>query len=239
MSDLSLNLFTQADDLELAQYRILGGLQQARQAFGRSEVYPHLARLIRLRQSLQEIRAELERLRGPGRLTGIDLEEGELVYDRPDADPAFILDPLSAWALPLLLEAIEEGRAIYEFVDERTAVRALGIVPSYQDEGYLLVPDLARGGFRALRYAMSIFTGDETRYRSLRTSLIEDLPLSLLGATPEAVKRALIDTHPDLPNPATYLLETELDFPIEETMVPVAKRKLMQYLAMGGIHGAA
>jgi hypothetical protein len=40
----------------------------------------------------------------------------------------------------------------------------------------------------------------------------------------------LIAEHRELPNPATYLCQTELDFPFQETILPVAKRKLLRRL---------
>jgi hypothetical protein len=241
MTELNLSLFTTARDLELAQYQILSGLQQARQAFSRTEVYPHLAQLIRLHQSLREVRARLDALDSAqrGELKGIDLEAGELVYEPPDHASPLLFDALSEWALPHLEEVIDEGRAIYEFVDEHTKIGAVGIVPAYQNEGYLLVPDIRKGSFCTLRYALSIFTSEDTRYRTLRTSLVEKLPLAVLAATPHELKRALAEAYPELPNPAAYLLQTDIQFPLEETILPVAKRKLIQYLALGGIHGAA
>ena len=33
-----------------------------------------------------------------------------------------------------------------------------------------------------------------------------------------------------MPNPATFLMDTELDFPFDTTILPVAKRKLMRHL---------
>ena len=40
----------------------------------------------------------------------------------------------------------------------------------------------------------------------------------------------LIEANRDLPNPATYLFETDLDFPFNETILPVAKRKFLRGL---------
>jgi hypothetical protein len=34
----------------------------------------------------------------------------------------------------------------------------------------------------------------------------------------------------DLPNPATYRCEVDIDFPYQDTVLPVAKRKLMAHL---------
>lgn len=235
---LSLSLFTSARDLEAAQYRVLAGLREIRSAFARNQVYPHLGDLVRLHAALREIAERTETLREhqPRALKGLDLEEGRLVYEEPEEPLLF--EALIRWALPLLVETIEEGRAIYEFVEEHTQVEAVGIVPSYQDEGYLFVPDRAArpSRLRVLRYAVSIFTAQTERYRSLRTAPLEDAPAEV---SPLDLKRFLITRHPDLPNPATYRLALDLDFPVEETVLPVAKRKLLQYLTLRGSAGTA
>ncbi len=232
MSALGLDLFTAARDEESTRYRVLHGLQTVRRAFGENVVYPHLADLIHLHQAMQAIGQRAEALRGRGDLTGIDLSEGTLRYDEAE-EPAMLFETLVTWAYPLVQEVIDEGRAIFDFVDEHTAVEAVGIVPAYQDEGYLLVPDGA--ALRVLRYAVSIFTRHDERFRSLRTADLGEAPS---GIPPHALKQRLIAAHPDLPTPATYRLATDLDFPVEPTILPVAKRKLLQYLAVGGAPGA-
>ncbi|MBK7032936.1 MAG: hypothetical protein IPH49_06685 [Ignavibacteria bacterium] len=47
---------------------------------------------------------------------------------------------------------------------------------------------------------------------------------------PEDLKLALVEQHQDMPNPATFLMDSDLDFPFDETILPVAKRKLMRRL---------
>ncbi len=231
MPALDLAFFTGVRDPEWSRYRVLGGLQEISRAFCDNRVYPHLADLIHLRITLRRLAEQSDALRPRGPLTGLDLEEGGLRYDEP-ADAALPFEHLVAWALPLIETAIEEGRAIYDFVDERTTVEAVGIVPGYQNEGYLLVPD--GEALRVLRYAVSLFVRHDERYRSLRTTSVDEAP----GDVPsDELKRFLTARHPDLPNPATYRVATDLDFPVEETMVPVAKRKLLQYLALGGPTG--
>jgi hypothetical protein len=232
MPALDLAVFTGARDEEASRYHVLHGLQQVRRAFASNHVYPHLADLIHLRTALCEISDRSDQLRERGPLTEIDLEEGTLRYE--ESGRPMLFEDLIAWALPRIEAAIEEGRAIYDFVDEHTDVEAVGIVPSYQDEGYLLVPDAAV--LRVVRYAVSIFTRADERYRSLRTALVDEVADD---EPPHALKRFLVDRYPDLPNPATYRVATELHFPVEETMLPVAKRKLLHYLTLGGATGRA
>lgn len=232
---LRFDLFAAASDEEAARYRVLDGLQHIRQAFSRNEVYPHLAELVQLHSTLLRLTDAAEQVREgrPGTLKGIDLENGRLVYEDPQERP-LLAESLARWTLPLLGRMIEEGRALFEFVDEHAELSAVGIVPAYQDEGYLLVP--AERRLRVLRYSMALYEEPDGRYRALRTTQVEE---ALITEPPASLKQRLVQAHPDLPNPATYRVQTQIDFPVEATLLPVAKRKLMHYLAMGGPRGAA
>jgi hypothetical protein len=49
-----------------------------------------------------------------------------------------------------------------------------------------------------------------------------------------AIKSELIKNRSDLPNPAVYALETDLSLPMEETLLPIAKRSLVRYITTYG-----
>ncbi|MNE82472.1 hypothetical protein D3C80_1791970 [compost metagenome] len=49
--------------------------------------------------------------------------------------------------------------------------------------------------------------------------------------TLENIKIDLIKTRKSLPIPAVYRIETDLTFPIEETLLPVAKRTFIKYIS--------
>jgi hypothetical protein len=49
--------------------------------------------------------------------------------------------------------------------------------------------------------------------------------------TYENLKTELIKNRSDLPNPAVYSIETDLSFPVEETLLPVAKRSLVKFIS--------
>jgi len=235
MSALGFDLFAAASDEEAARYRVLDGLQRVKKAFARNEVYPYLSDLIHLHQTLSRLTeaAATVRQSQPGALKGIDLENGRLVYEESPEKP-LLAESLARWSLPLLAEMIEEGRTLYEFVDMNSEVMAVGIMPAYQDEGFLIIP--AKSHHRILRYAMSLYEEPDGRYRSLRTTeVMEASRMELITG----IKRRLVQDHPELPNPATYRIATSLEFPVEATLLPVAKRKLLQYLAMGGPPGTA
>ena len=96
-------------------------------------------------------------------------------------------------------------------------------MPGYRDEGFLLVDD--GPSVHVLRYQVSPLAGTDGPYRALRTTAVE-AGLDPL-APPHAWKAALAELAPDLAAPAAFRLQTDLDLPVEATLVPVAKRKLL------------
>lgn len=240
MTEWNLDLFTSAvDDFERAQYRIMGNLQEARRDFSNNRIYPHLGNLVSIHGSLRTILENTDNLKdaAPGVITDVDLESGQVIYEKPElaGDRMAAVEELIDWALPQIEEAIDEGKTIFEFVEDHLRMEEVGIVPSYVQEGYLFVPDHERREIHVLRYSMSIFTGASERYRSLRTSHVKSVVQKPVHETPQTLKLSLMEECRDLPNPATYAFDFELDFPYEPTVLPVAKRKLMRYLfAEGG-----
>ena len=229
MSALSLRLFDAASDAEAARYRILAGLAETRQAFRCNEVSPWLDDLVALHRALASLVSGAASLDGRlGAVVDVDWEAGQLVRESADAPLAV---ELARWALPHVEAAIGEGRALYEFAAERAALRAVGLVPTYRDEGVLLVRDGA--AVCVLRYHVSPLSGPDGQYRALRTSRLDaDLDPS---APPMAWKAALAEALPDLPTPAAFCLDAEVDLPVQPTLVPVAKRKLLGLFGSWGV----
>ncbi len=223
MSVLSFDLFAAAVDPEAARYRILSGLQRARRAFRTYRAYPSLGRLVTLHAGLRALLDGAERVERStaGPAIGVDWDAGRVVHA---GAPAPLAVGLARWALPQIVETLEEGRALYEFASEHADLAAVGLVPPYRDEGYLVVRD-GQEGVRAIRYRVSALTGQDGRYRSLRTA---DVAVALDPlAPPHSWKAALVAVAPDLPAPATFRLDADLDLPLDETLLPVAKRKLL------------
>lgn len=241
MAELSLDHFIGAlRDMESAQYRILDSLKQTRSAFKRNIIYPHLGLLVQLYDGLRQITAQIGDVQKglPRRLKDIDLRQRRLTYEIPALEEGQIqqVHELIDWAMPLIQEAIEEGKTIFEFVEDHMHLGEVGIVPAYVEEGYLIVPNRPRNEFYVLQYTISLFTDVKERYRSLRTTHVKTIPQRSIFQSPHHIKLELIEEYRELPNPATFVCNVEVDVPFEQTLLPVAKRKLMRYLyTQGGI----
>jgi hypothetical protein len=239
MSDsqrLSLELFTKVqDDLEKRQYIILAELKKVSEEFRYYKIYPHLSMLAELYKILRDVLNRLSDLREqfPKRVGKIDWVnqtiEHEVIF--VDGTDLSAVENLINWALPNIKKVIEEGVAIHEYVEKELSVEHVGILPNYRDEGYLFVPDNEAKKLNLFRFKTSIFQSSEAPYRSLRTRYLRSLNQSGAQLAPGSIKLQLIKEEKDLPNPATYSVQTNLIFPFEEAIMPVAKRKLMQAIS--------
>ncbi len=82
---------------------------------------------------------------------------------------------------------------------------------------------------RTYYYRLSIFEKHDEKYRSIKTVLIDKWQRSI-GSTYEHTKAELIRNNSQLPNPAVYSIETGLSFPVDETLLPIAKRSLVKFI---------
>jgi hypothetical protein len=236
MQHLSLNTFLAAGpDRETNQFLVLSGLRSYYQDFMHNRLYPALAELTSLLSALNDVVQQQTGLKQhmPQELKSIDLANKRLVFEDVNYEKTNfeLVIELITWALPLIGRAVEEGRRIHDFVDENLVVEEVGLVPAYREEGYFFIPENRLSMLHVMRYEVSLFSSERDRYRTLKTKLLRSLGRQPFHRSPESIKLELVEQHHDLPNPATFHFETDLDFPFSETILPVAKRKLMARLA--------
>ncbi|MGB2960444.1 MAG: hypothetical protein WBG01_02500 [Bacteroidota bacterium] len=235
MERLSLETFVTAQrDSEIAQYAVMSGMQDYRREFSRSRLYPALSDLIQLHQELSDFiqRHDEMNRQFPKQLKGIDERGPQLVFEPANHEnsPLEAIIEVIQWALPLIQKAIEEGAEIYNFVEEHISIDGVGVMPMYCDEGYWFVPENRRSLLHLMRYEISLYSSSAGRHRTLKTTLLESIENGPVTPSPESVKLSLLERYHELPNPATFQCDTDLEFPYSETLLPVAKRKLMAHL---------
>lgn len=235
MESLKLETFLSADkDWEMNQYRVLGGIKEYHLELNKKKVYPTLAELIHLASILENIVENKSKLKEafPKQIKDFDLINQKITFETigkfaPDVE--FLFD-LIDWAFPLIKNEIDEAIVLYDFVEQNIEIDHVGIVPINKDEGYFLISNEA-AKIQIHRYESSIFSSNTEKYRSLKTRLVKEIKKELIERSPESIKLDLIKQYTDLPNPATFICDTDLDFPFNETIFPIAKRKLMGMVA--------
>ena len=229
--------FTSETDLEINQYRILGGLRELCTDFDKKKIYPSLGALIQLRQAICNIKEEKINISNkfPKQIKGFDINAQKVIYESAsDSNHNNSLEELFNlidWALPYIEEAIDEGIILFDFVDDNISLDQVGVLPIYKDEGYFMVTDNTAFELQIHRYESTLFSSGNENFRSLKTELVKSERQVIIKRSPESIKHDLMKERKDLPNPATFLFDSELDFPFVETIFPVVKRKLISHIA--------
>jgi len=222
-------------DFELKKYTLLAYLQAINQYFDENKLYPQLSDLIFHYNNIIAFRENKRYLQEqfPKKLTGVQIEKLQVLYEQMIEDNELMqeLEDIINFAAGRMNNTISSGTEIYEFVEENLSISPVGILPLDVQEGYFFLSAGKSKSTRVYQYRLSIFDKHDERYRSMKTAFIDTLQRSMVH-TYENMKTELIKARQEIPNPAVYCIETELSFPVEETLLPVAKRSLVKYISV-------
>ena len=221
-------------DFELKKYTLLAYLQEVNKCFNQQKLYPHLADVIFHYNNLLSLRENKKFLQEhfPKKLTGIQMEKLQLLYEQLEEDDDLMkeLEDIIVYASIKLKKSICSATEIYEFVETNINIEPIGIVPLELNEGYFFLNEAAVNCTKVYHYRISIFEKHDERYRSIKTVFVDEWHRNLVN-TYGNIKAELIKTHKHLPNPAVYAIETSIQYPLEETILPIAKRSLVRYIS--------
>ncbi len=223
-------------DFELKKYTLLAYLKQINQHFGENKLYPQLADLIFHYNNIVAFRENKKHLQEhfPKKLTGVQIEKLQVLYEQMIADTELMqeLEDIIHYAADTMKTTISSGAEIYEFVEEKMTISPIGLLPLDVQEGYFFLSAGSSKTTRVYQYRLSIFEKHNEAFRSIKTSYL-DVQHRSMANTYENIKYDLIKSRSHLPNPAVYCIETTLSYPVEETVLPIAKRRLVKYLTPG------
>ena len=222
-------------DYEYKKYILLAYLKDVKKRFNRSELYPFMADLVFHYRNLVKVKESKKMMyeNFPKSLSKADFEKLRLTYRKIINDDEVMeqIEEIIRFALPKLKETLEEGKELFEFVEENITMEPVGVSPIYEDEGYLLINQNTSIDVAVYRYQLTFFEHAEEKFRSMATTFMKN-EVKRINRTYETLKIELTKQFTDLPNPATYLVQTKLKFPLETTVLPVAKRMLVRRLAI-------
>jgi hypothetical protein len=198
-------------DEEYQRYRLLAYLRHVQAAFFAQRLYPPLSDLI---ESYEELRS----LAQAQQTTAVLEDSTDTLYR------------IIQFAIPKLEESIQEGQQIYDLIERHLQVEVVGLIPLYKAEGYLF---LRRGGekvVRAYRYEIRPIQ-DKEGLVGIRLEPVEEFVFSILATPFTILRERLLKVHKDLPTPLTLVVESPLEVPLQETLLPIIKRNLPRWIA--------
>jgi hypothetical protein len=221
-------------DFELKKYTLLAYLQEVNKCFNDNKLYPQLGDVIFHYNNLVAFRENKKYLQEqfPKKVSGIQMEKLQMLYEQMIEDDELMqeLEEIINYSTGKIKTTISNGTEIYEFVEDKLTIFPVGLVPLEINEGYFFLSEGTYRQTRVYQYRLSFFEKHDAKYRSIRTEFVDHWERSIVN-TYENIKAELIRTKRDFPNPAVYSIETELTFPIDETLLPIAKRTLVRYIS--------
>lgn len=236
MKSLSETWFAEGRiDFELKKYTLLAYLQEVGKYFNENKLYPQLADIIFHYNNIVAFRENKKYLQEhfPKKMTGLQIEKLQLLYQQMIEDDELMteLEDIIHYSAGKMKSTIHNGTEIYEFVEEKINIAPVGLIPLDTQEGYFFLSSGNVHHTRVYHYRLSIFEKHDERYRSIKTAFIDYRQRSI-SSTYEHIKSELIRYKKDLPNPAVYSIETVLTFPVDETLLPIAKRSLVKFITV-------
>ena len=235
MTSLSETWFAEGYiDFELKKYTLLAYLQQVNKCFNQNKLYPQLADIVFHYNNIIAFRDNRKFLEEhfPKQLTQINIKKLQVVYEKMIADDEMMkeLEDIIHYSEQKIKNTINNGTEIYEYVEAKMKIEPVGLLPVDINEGYLLLCDGRYNTTLAYEYHLTIYEKHDEKYRGIRTELINQWMRSVSNS-PENIKAELIRNRREMPNPAVYNIETTLAYPLEETLLPIAKRSFVKYLS--------
>lgn len=234
MKSLSETWFAEGRiDFELKKYTLLAYLQEVNRHFDENKLYPQLADMIFHYNNIVAFRENKKYLQEhfPKRLTGIQLEKLQILYEQIIEDDEIMqeLEDIIYFSAAQMKTAIQNGSGIYEFVEEKINITPIGLIPLDTKEGYFFLSTTDTRRTSVFHYRLSIFEKHDEKYRSIKTVYLDNWQRGI-AHTYEHIKSELIRNRSELPNPAVYSIETILTYPVDETLLPIAKRSLVKFI---------
>jgi len=237
MTTLDLKKLTSCgSDWESNQYKILIRVREWLSNFHKNRLFPSIEEAIQLNLALEDLlRENIEsKLWFDNEIRGQNGHERVVVFEKAH-QIGNQLDKLLNfidWALQLNRPILEEGRIIKNFVEENLSIlRISSVQKNYQGKGYFCVPDNKNEMINIYLYEIIWDWSQEDLYQQIHSLLVRSIPMNSITSSIEELITEFIRTSQDLHEPVAYIFETDLDFPYEETMFPIAEEMLLKHLA--------
>ena len=234
MDQLSANWLTEGwVDFEYKKYVLLAYLQSAGKSFDEKKLYPFLSDLILHYNNLITIKQNKTFVSSlfPKQISKLDLQKFTLEYEKMMTDDACLeeVEAILDFAIPRMNASLEEGKEIYHDVEEKLSIFPIGIMALNSDSGFMMLARSRSKATKVYSYQITIFESAAEKYRGIKTDFIGEY-LRTFSNTFEEIKFQLIKQFKHSSNYAAFAIETKDDFPLNETLLPIAKRSLVRYI---------
>jgi S-adenosylhomocysteine hydrolase len=200
-------------DIEYQTYRLLACLQYVEEQFAQMKLYPYLSELIRHYEFVDNISTKMEEVK---QRLNIELNDEitEYIYE------------MSNIIKNKTKTVIDDGINLFNIVLKSIKHETIGIVPEYNQEGYIIASYEKVNYLDIMRFHISNII-DYDKFYITGIDYLESLDdTSILRRVPEFIKDYILAKYRDLPNPIVIYIKASYYVPLHETLIPIIKRVL-------------
>ncbi|UFH53546.1 hypothetical protein [Spirosoma sp. KNUC1025] len=140
------------------------------------------------------------------------------------------MDAIMEFALPRFQAMLVEGQQRWAEIASSLTLAPVGLLPLRPEEGYLLIHATNQTETQVYYFCITLYSEQEPGGRLVQLRLVDIVRKSLVN-TFENIKLDLIRRNRQLPNPATYTLVSRRAYPVQETLLPIARQLLARATA--------
>lgn len=222
-------------DWESNQYKLLSKVKEWSFNFNKNKLFPSIEEAIQLNLALEDLlRENIEcKMWFDSEIRGRKINDRIVVYEKAH-QVGHQLDKLLNfidWALDLNRPVLEEGRIIKNFVEENLIIKRISrIEKNYHGKGYFSLPDNKSKILNIYLYEIIWDWTQENLYQRINSNLVSSIPFTSVNNTVEEMMLNFITDSKDMHEPVAFLIQSDIDFPYDETIFPIAVEKLLMYL---------
>ncbi|HEY4798245.1 MAG TPA: hypothetical protein VII99_04125, partial [Bacteroidia bacterium] len=184
MAELNKNWLTEKlIDFEYKKYLLLAYLQEVRKNFDSARLYPWFAELIEHYKNALMVRDNKQNLQQnfPRRVSGIDSESGKLTYESLLNDDELMreIENIVEYAIPKFETRVEEGKGIYDSIEERLFIQPVGLIPLNPENGYMFLKSGNKSGTNVYEYQIALFESVSKKYKAIHTHFVKSFTQSI------------------------------------------------------------
>lgn len=232
MLELDIKKLTSCgSDWETNRYLLLKKLREWQNQLNRNRVCTVLKEAWEMKDKLDDLLIENIESKGwlEREVQGLLIEDNIIVNIEKAKHISTELDKLIhyvEWAIESVEYIIREGIIISEFLHENISISTIENGLNYKGKGYFLLPDNKKEVIKIYSYETIFDWNDNSPEEMIEINLLRSIPMLLVSDSYEKVMMEFVKHSQKMYMPTVFICNTDLDFPFNETILPIVKQKI-------------